>query len=212
MENRKGFYIVFEGVVGTGKTSQSKKLAEFLKPKFPNRLVVWTYEPGGTKISDTIRKVVQATKFDETMDPLCEAYLYAAARAQSLRTAVRPVLEKNGVVISDRSFVSSLAYQGFGQDLGVETVWEINRIALGDLEPDLVIYLNLDVAVGLSRTFDKEGDKFESHDLKFFNKIARAYKKIAQMPRFKGKWINVDARGEIDGVFNKILHKLVKHI
>ena len=116
-----GRYIVFEGVVGTGKTTQSKRLVEELKKQFPEKEVIWTREPGGSEIAEAIRTLVQATPFTEKMDPMCEAYLYASARAQSLRTVVLPVLAKGGIVVADRSFCSSVAWQGFGRGLGFET-------------------------------------------------------------------------------------------
>lgn len=210
MKNRNGFYIVFEGVVGTGKTTQSKKLTEFLKRKFPQKEVIWTYEPGGTEIAKAIRKVVQGTSFSEEMEPICEAYLYAAARAQSLRKLTKPVLERGGIVLSDRSFLTSLAYQGVGRGLKWETVMEINRIALANLEPDLIIYLDLELRMGLARTFDKQGDKFESEELKFFERVDRGYKKLSRAPLFSEKWLTVSAVGEIENVFHKVLQKITR--
>lgn len=88
----KSKYIVFEGIVGCGKTTQSRILAEKLG-------AVWTKEPGGSEVADAIRKVVQGTKFDEEMDPVCEQYLYAASRAQSLRSVVKPLLDKGKIVV-----------------------------------------------------------------------------------------------------------------
>lgn len=82
-------YIIFEGIIGTGKTTQSKRLFEYLKEQYKDKEVIWTREPGGTEVSDEIRKVVQGTDFEEHMDPICEAYLYASSRAQSLRTVVK---------------------------------------------------------------------------------------------------------------------------
>ena len=210
MKNRNGFYIVFEGVVGTGKTTQSRKLTEFLKRKFPRKEVIWTFEPGGTEIANAIRKVVQGTTFGEKMDPICEAYLYASARAQSLRSVVSPVLQRDGIVISDRSFITSLVYQGFGRGLKWEKILEINRSALENVGPDLIIYLDLPFRTGLTRTFDKDGDKFESEEPKFFEKVDRGYKKISRSSLFSKKWLTVSAIGEIEDVFHKVLRKIVQ--
>jgi len=107
MKTQHGFYIIFEGCHGTGKTTQSKKLFEFLKKKFPHKEIIWTREPGGGEITESIRKLVQGTKFSEEMDPHCEAYLYAASRAQSLRRIVKPVLEKNGISFSSYNTTSN---------------------------------------------------------------------------------------------------------
>ena len=84
-------YIAFEGIVGTGKSTQSKKLYDFLKEQYPSKEVIWTREPGGTEIAQKIRECVQGTEYGEEMGPVCEAYLYAASRAQALRTVVKPV-------------------------------------------------------------------------------------------------------------------------
>lgn len=209
---KKGFYLVFEGIVGTGKTTQSKKLYEFLRPKFPQRPVLWTHEPGGGEVANAIRKVVQATKFEEEMDPVCEAYLYAASRAQTLRTVVKPILNQNGLVVSDRSFITSLAYQGHARGVGLERILTINQSALGNALPDLVLFLKLDPKIGAQRTFDKEGDRWESRDLTFFEEVQKGYQKISRLPLFKDKWMNIDARGNISEVFDKILKKILKHI
>ncbi len=108
-------YIVLEGVVGTGKTTQAKKLHTYFQALYPEKEVIIVREPGGTEIAETIRNVVQAQLFTEKMHPLTDAYLYASSRAQSLHSLVKPVLDNGGVVIADRSFGSSLAYQGRAQ-------------------------------------------------------------------------------------------------
>lgn len=123
-------YIVFEGIVGSGKTTQSKKLVEFLRNKYPDREVLHVREPGGTPIAEDIRTLAQAKEWDEPMHPVCNAYLYAAARAQSLHTVVEPALKQGKIVVADRSFVTSLAYQGEAQGLGFEKVLAINEEAV----------------------------------------------------------------------------------
>lgn len=209
---KKGFYIIFEGSHGSGKTTQSKKLVDFLKIKFPKKEVVWTREPGGSEVADAIRKVVQGTKFIEEMDPICEAYLYASSRAHTLRRVVKPVLDKGGIVVSDRSFITSLSLQSFGRDLGKETVMKINKIALADTYPNLVIYLKLPIPVGLSRTSDHEGDKFENEKIDLLKKAELGYKKASRLFMFRGKWINVDAGGGIDEVFERVTKAASKKI
>jgi len=209
MKTQHGFYIIFEGCHGTGKTTQSKKLFEFLKKKFPHKEIIWTREPGGGEITESIRKLVQGTKFSEEMDPHCEAYLYAASRAQSLRRIVKPVLEKNGIVIQDNSFITSLAYQGAARKLGFETCLAINEIALGGTLPDLVIHLSLDLQASRARTLDADGDKFEKLGIEFDKRIETGYKKTSKLTMFKGKWINVNAEGDITDVFNKILKRII---
>jgi len=202
-------YIVFEGLLGTGKTTQSKALVEYLKTKFPDRQVIWTREPGGSDIAEAIRLLVQATPFTEDMDPICEAYLYASARAQSLRRVVKPVLDQGGIVVADRSFCTSVAWQGFGRGLGLETVLGINAKAIEGLLPDLVIQLDLDPAVALARTSDARGDKFETQPLDFHKLCAEGYKALAEHPLLKDKWRIIDASGTQEEVRQRIISSLV---
>ncbi|MFA5946014.1 MAG: dTMP kinase [Patescibacteria group bacterium] len=203
-------YIVFEGLLGTGKTTQSKALVESLKARFPERKVIWTREPGGSDIAEAIRLLVQATPFNEEMDPICEAYLYASARAQSLRRVVKPVLNAGGIVISDRSFCTSVAWQGFGRGLGLETVLGINAKAIEGLLPDLVIQLELDPAMALARTSDARGDKFETQPLDFHERCAEGYKALARHPLLKDRWRVIDASGTTEQVQQTILETLSK--
>lgn len=109
-------YIVFEGIVGSGKSTQSKKVVEFLKQKFGQDQVIHVREPGSTPIAEDIRTLAQGKEWEsETMHPLTNAYLYAAARAQTLHTIVKPAIDAGKIVVSDRSFLSSCAYQGEAQ-------------------------------------------------------------------------------------------------
>lgn len=206
---KKGFYIIFEGCHGTGKTTQSKKLVEFLKRKFPNKEVIWTREPGGSEIAEIIRKVVQGSHFSEEMDPCCEAYLYAASRAQTLRRVVGPVLDKGGIVIQDNSFITGMAYQALTRGLGMDTYMAINKVALNNFLPDIVIHLDLSLQISTTRTFDEDGDRFERFGIEFDKKVERGYKKISRLPMFRGKWVTVDAEGSISDVFNKILKRII---
>ncbi len=168
---KKGLYIVFEGMVGSGKSTQVKLLADRLKKEFPKKLIVVTKEPGGSEIADHIRKVVQGTNFDEVIEPICEQYLYASSRAQTLRRVVRPNLDKGGIVIADRSFFTSIANQGFGHKLGFKTVMEINKIAVGDMWPYKVILLDVPMKKCLSRLSDGEGDRLETLGTAFYKRV-----------------------------------------
>lgn len=200
-----GKYVVFEGIAGTGKTTQSKLLVEYLRENYPEHEVIWTREPGGDIVADAVRKVAQGNKFDDEMEVLCEAYLYAASRAQTLRSVMAPVLGQDGIVVADRSFISSLAYQGSGRGLGLDTVWKINRVAVENFIPDLVIYLSLDLEVALSRTFDAAGDKFETFDREFFEKVRKGYREASQLEVLQDRWITVDASGTESEVFERVL-------
>jgi dTMP kinase len=201
-------YIVFEGPWGSGKSTQAKKLAEYLKEKFPYRKVVTTREPGGTEIAETIRKVVQGTKFEEEMEPIVDIYLYAAARAQSLRKIVLPALEKNYFVVADRSFISSLAINGYAHGFGIQEVLEINKHAVKGCIPDLIIYLDVALKSSKKRTFDSDGDKFENAGVRLLQKAILGYKEIRNHKLFKKKWVKIKASGTIDQVHNRILKEI----
>ena len=199
---RKGIYIVFEGVIGNGKSVQSQLLASRLQQEFPDRLVVWTREPGGSEIAGEIRRVAQGMIFSEEMDSVCEQYLYAASRAQTLRTIVKPVLDRGGIVVADRSVFTSLAFQGYGRGLGVKMVLDVNKVAVDGLWPDMVIFLDVDLETAMSRVKDKRGDKFESMDKNFFTKVLRGYKDIAR--KYKKTVRMVNGRGKIEEVEKRI--------
>jgi dTMP kinase len=201
-------YIIFEGVIGTGKTTQSKMYYEYLRNKFPNKNIIWTREPGGTEIAEVIRNTVQGTVFQEEMEYVCEAYLYAASRAQALRKVVKPVLENGGIVISDRSFITSLTNQAFGRKLGLEYVWEINKHAVGEFLPDKVVYLDIPIKIGMQRAFDNKGDKFESLGEDFYEDVYQGYKEVQKMGIFEGKWVNIDARGSVEEVHKLIIEQI----
>lgn len=192
---KKGTYIVFEGIVGCGKTTQSKLLAKRLN-------AIWTREPGGTEIAEAIRKIVQGTKFSEEMEGICETYLYAAARAHSLRKIVKPVLDKKGIVVSDRSFFTSAANQGVGRKLGLEEALEINKEAIKGFWPDLVIFLDVKIGSGLQRVEDHEGDKFESLGRDFYTKVRRGYLQL--LKKYPKIFVKVDGDGTVDEVAERI--------
>lgn len=205
-------YIVFEGIVGTGKTTQARRLAGYLQRYNPTRQVVYTREPGGTEIAESIRKLVQGTQFNEHMDPVCEAYLYASARAQSLGMIVAPCLKDGGIVIADRSFVTSLAYQGYVRGLGIGKVWKINHTAIDEMLPDVILFLDLSVQTALNRTSDTAGDKFETLGADFFIKAREGFLLASQLSPLIERWQTVDAEGTQDEVFERILAVVLSKI
>lgn len=144
-------------MTGAGKTTQSKKLIEFLNKKFPEKEILLVREPGGTPITDDIRHLAQAKRWEnDYMHPLTNAYLYAAARAQLIHMTIIPALAEGKIVISDRSFLSSLAYQGEAQKLGFDRVMSINSDAILDCYPDLILYFDIDIDTAMKRVFDEK--------------------------------------------------------
>ena len=174
-------YIVFEWIVWTWKSTQSKLLHEFLMRQFPERYALHVREPWSTGIAESIRVLAQWTKFDEEMDPICEAYLYAAARAQLLKTKVKETLDWWWFVVADRCVISSLAYQWYARWVWIEKVMNINKQAVIECIPDVIIYLEADIEKSLERTFDADGDKFETYGKGFFLQVERGYRQVSKM-------------------------------
>lgn len=198
-------YIVFEWTVGTGKSTQSKLLVEHLKSQYPNREVIRVREPGTTPISEAIRTLVQWTDFDEYMHPVCEAYLYSASRCQLGYTIIKPALERGAIVVSDRCFWSSMSYQWYAKWLSIETVWQINKPIVESYLPDLVLFFDMPVEIGLSRTFDGAGDKHELNGKEFFEQAHEWYLTYIADGRFAKKAVSINALGTIEEVSTRIL-------
>lgn len=198
-------YIVFEWVVWVGKTTQSKNLADRLQKKFPAREVVWIREPGSSEIAESIRNLVQAQKFDETMLPITDVYLYASARAQLLHWKVKTILSWWWIIVSDRSFITSLAYQWHAQWFWIDRVWEVNKLAVQGIIPDIVLFLDLDVHEWYARTFDAAWDKRERQPVDFFEKIYEWFQIIKKNDQYKGIRNDIDASWSVDEVQTRII-------
>lgn len=198
-------YIVLEGIVGSGKSTQVRRLVDFLGTRFPDREILSVREPGSTGIAEDIRHLAQKKEWEnEEMSPITNAYLYAAARAQLLHTVIKPSLIRGAIVVSDRSFLSSLAQQWWAQWLGIETVLDINQVAIGDIIPDLVIYLDVNPEQALNRIFDSNGDKWEKMGLDFFSRIISWYEECEKLEIMKNRFSRIDANGNEDEVFEWI--------
>lgn len=172
-----GQLITIEGVDGAGKTTLAAALADALRQRgLDVRLL---REPGGVEVSERIRDLVKDPAI--SIGGRAEALLYAAARAQLVDEALRPLLDQGTSVILDRFVDSSLAYQGGGRGLGVEPVRAINRFATGGLEPDRTLLLQIDpsVARARSRARAETQDRLESEGEDFFARIDRAYRELA---------------------------------
>lgn len=200
-------YIVLEGIVGSGKTTQVKRLVEYFRQS--GNGVTQVREPGTTPIAEDIRHLAQAKQWeDEVMHPLTNAYLYAAARAQTLQMVVYPALERGDIVISDRCFLSSCAIQWEAQGLGINKVLGINKEAVGKIFPDIIFYLDVDIDLALSRIFDAWWDKFEKEGREFYQKIIRGYEKVSKWKKIEERFVRIDANGGEEEVFSQILAKL----
>ena len=168
-------FVTFEGVDGSGKSTQAQLLAERLRSE--GREVVLTREPGGTAAGERIREVLL---HGEGLAPWAEASLFAAARAQLVDEVIRPALARGADVVSDRYRDSSLAYQGLARGLGVERVLEVNLLATGGLLPDRTFLILLPPAEAAARR-GGEPDRIEREGAAFVEEVDRAYREIARV-------------------------------
>lgn len=185
-----GLLITLEGPEGSGKTSQIKPLVEWLAGQ--GLVVYTTREPGGTSIGEQIRHVIHDLKNTE-MHPRAEALLYQAARAQIVEQVLRPRLAAGEIVICDRYFDSTLAYQGYGhQSIPLDELRQIIRFATGGLTPDLTILLDLDVETGLSRKGNQEEwNRLDAYDLNFHRRVRSGYHELLKLE--PERWVVLDA-------------------
>ena len=173
---KNGLFITFEGADGCGKSTQARFLAESLKKEGLD--VVLTREPGGCPISEMIRDIVLDKKNKDILD-ITEAYLYAAARAQHVHEVIIPALEKGKIVICDRFIHSSVAYQGYGRELGKDRVLEINKHAVAECWPDVTFFMQVDPERSFDRMNEmKERDRLETQADAFYTRLFEGYLEI----------------------------------
>ena len=202
LEKSADVFITFEGIDGVGKSTQLDLLEKYFLGT--GREVVRSFEPGGTELGQEIRHLLLHRKGD--VSPRSEALLYAADRAHHVATKIRPALAAGKVVISDRYFDSSVAYQGAARELNVDEVRDISLWAVGNLIPDLTVLLDLPADLAMARRSSKgtEPDRLESERVEFFERARDEYLRRAQEPRF----LIVDARQSIDQIHAQVLERV----
>ena len=200
----KGKFITFEGCEGVGKSHQIRRLEEYLQKN--NVEYYLTREPGGTTVSEQIRKVILDGK-NVSMTDECEALLYAAARVQLLKETIKPKLDAGELVLCDRYVDSSLAYQGYARGLGVEFVEKINDYAIKNFMPDYTVFLNLSPEKAFLRKggVDKT-DRVEQPGMVFHKKVYEGYLDLAN--KYPERFIVIDASGEREQTHAKIISAL----
>jgi dTMP kinase len=190
-------FITLEGPEGSGKTSHIPYLVEFLREKgytvFPTR------EPGGTSISEQIRDILHDLKNAE-MHPRTETLLYQAARAQIVEQVIKPRLAVGEVVISDRYYDSTIAYQGYGHQQDLDQVRALVKYATGGLTPDLTVLLDLDIEVGLKRKLQNEVEwnRMDAYTVEFHQRVRRGYLELVK--REPQRWVVVNSEQKWDDV------------
>ena len=172
----RGLLITVEGVEGSGKTTHCKLLGQWLGARGLD--VVLTSEPDGTPLGSAIRGLFETDGVAPT--PLTQTFLFMAARQQHVAGVIRPALARGAVVLSDRYADATLAYQGFGGGMELETIRDLNTLATGGVMPDLTILLDLDPAEGIRRISDRPLDAFEKMDMGFHRRVREGYLEIAR--------------------------------
>ncbi|MFA5074118.1 MAG: dTMP kinase [Nitrospirota bacterium] len=178
----KGIFITFEGVEGSGKTTQISFLADYLRST--GKEVVVTREPGGTSIGDAIRKILLDPS-NTGLDHTAELLLYAASRAQHLHEVILPALATGRMVLCDRFSDATLAYQGYGRGLDIEMIRSLDRMVCRALRPDLTILLDMDAAAGVKRAHGRnsrqglEEARFENERMEFHQRVRDGYLQLA---------------------------------
>jgi len=191
-------FITLEGPEGSGKTSHIPYLVAYLREQgytvFPTR------EPGGTSIGEQVRAVLHSMKNTE-MHPRTETLLFQSARAQFVEQVIQPRLAAGEIVISDRYADSTLAYQGYGHRQNLEQIRALIAYATGGLQPDMTIYLDVDIETGLKRKKNsEEWNRMDAYTVEFHERVRAGYLELAKSER----WVTVDAVPSWDEVHKKL--------
>lgn len=198
-----GLFITFEGIEGSGKSTQVKLLTTYLKAK--KLPYITTREPGGTPIAETIRKIL--------LDPLCaemlpetELLLYNASRAQHTGELILPALKTGKIVISDRYYDSTYAYQGAARSLNCDVIDALTAFATFNTTPDLTVLLDLPANEGLARIGNRELDRLEQEDLRFHQKVREQFLFIAKKSPIR--YLVIDAQKKPEEINREIIQRI----
>lgn len=199
---KKGIFISIEGPDGSGKSTQIENIKQFFSDK--NIDIVFTREPGGTAIGERIRDIILDKNCKE-MSYMAEAMLYAASRAQHVEEVIKPALEAGKIVMCDRFVDSSIAYQGYGRNLG-EAVAIINSFAIGNCIPDITFLLKLDPSIGRGRIKASDQDRLEQEQDDFHFDVYTGYLELEE--KYKDRIVGIDASKSIEEIRLDIYKKL----
>jgi dTMP kinase len=200
-----GLFITFEGMDGSGKSTQMRRLAARLRSM--GRTVIETVEPGGPPIAMKIRRILLDSANQE-LSPSAELLLYFASRAQNVDQVIRPALERGDIVLSDRFTDSSLVYQGCGRGLGADAVRALERVACRGLKPDLTVLVDVDAEASLARARARNQaephceTRMDDQSLDFHREVHRAYHALAQAEPGRVKVVN--GRAGIDDIEREV--------
>lgn len=205
----KGKFIVFEGIDGCGKTTQINQLAEWLGnldliPE-KNKLII-TREPGGTKLGQSLRSLLLETSKENIPHPITELLLYAADRAQHINQIIQPSLQRGDWVISDRFSGSTIAYQGYGRQLDIKLITDLEKIATNGLLPDITFLLDIPVDESIKRRIKMTDDRIEKEGKVFLANVSKGFQVLSK----ERKWKNVSATRSKQDITSEIKTEIIK--
>lgn len=198
-------FITFEGADGCGKTTQIELLDKYLQEKGFKTLV--TREPGAKGLGEKLREIL--LNYDGEVSPNCESFLFLADRAQHVDCVIKPALKKGIIVLCDRHTDSTVAYQGYGRQLDIEQIKNLNKIAVNGLKPDLTIVFDIDIETSMQRV-GKTKDRMESAGSEFFNRVRNGYLTIAKEEPNRVKVIN--SADTIENIHKQVVGLVKKSI
>ena len=209
----KGKFIVFEGIDGSGKTTQINQLSKWLigTDLIPenNKLVI-TREPGGTKLGKSIRSLLLDTSREKSPGSITELLLYAADRSQHVNEIIRPTLDKGDWVISDRFCGSTLAYQGYGRKLDINLIKDLEAIATQGITPDITFLLDIPIEESLRRRMNRKDDRIEKEGREFLSNVSLGFQALSE----DRNWKKISAINSEDKIISEIkseIKKLIKN-
>ena len=197
-------FITFEGIDGAGKSTQIELLKNYFIEQGKEVLAI--REPGGLKFSENIRNILLSN--DTNINNTTELLLFLSARSELTEKVILPALNEDKIVICDRFYDSTYAYQGFGRGIDLDKIIQINKIATQNLTPDLTFYLHISIETSLSRNIEKHRDRMESNTMDFMTKVKYGFDAIAQMYSKRVKVIN--AEKNVDNIHREIQTYLEK--
>ncbi len=210
----RGIFITIEGVEGSGKTTHCKKICAYLENK--GFQVIQIHEPGGTRIGEQVRSILLSSGNEEMIDRT-ELFLFLASRSQLVEEVIRPAMNDGKVVICDRYMDSTIAYQGYGRGVNEKFIRVLNKFAIGSIEPDLTIILDVETPIGLKRARrrleGKEPDRIEKDRLSFHQRVREGYLELGRTESARVRVIDAGRdirkteraiRAQIDGFLKKM--------
>ena len=208
----KGKFIVFEGIDGSGKTTQINQLSKWLigTDLIPenNKLVI-TREPGGTKLGKSIRSLLLDTSREKSPDSITELLLYAADRSQHVNEIIRPTLDKGDWVISDRFCGSTLAYQGYGRKLDINLIKDLEAIATQGISPDITFLLDIPIEESIRRRINRKDDRIEKEGREFLSNVSLGFQALSEDSNWK-KISAINSEEKITSEIKSEIKKLIK--